>query len=61
MTQFRGLLNDEEIASVLTYVRNSFGNKSSAVSPTKVKEVRARNQQRGFWKAEELLQKYPNN
>lgn len=32
---------DEQIAHVLTYVRNSFGNKASAVSPEQVKEARS--------------------
>ena len=36
-------LKDEEIAGVLTYVRNSFGNKASAVSVAQVKLVRAGN------------------
>ena len=31
---------DEQIAAVLTYVRNSFGNKASAVSPEQVKALR---------------------
>jgi mono/diheme cytochrome c family protein len=31
---------DEQIASVLTYVRNSFGNKASAVTPEQVKAFR---------------------
>ncbi|NJM36523.1 MAG: cytochrome c [Akkermansiaceae bacterium] len=31
---------DEQIAAVLTYVRNSFGNKASAVSPDAVKALR---------------------
>ena len=31
MTPFEGLLNDKEVAAVLTYVRNSFGNKSGPV------------------------------
>lgn len=31
---------DEEIAAVLTYVRNSFGNKASAVKPEQVKALR---------------------
>ena len=35
-------LNDQQIADVLTYVRNSFGNKASAVTPTEVKSVRAK-------------------
>ena len=34
-------LSDFEIANVLTYVRNSFGNSGDAVSPDEVKRVRA--------------------
>lgn len=34
-------LSDQEIADVLTYVRNSFGNKASAVNSTQVKVIRA--------------------
>ncbi len=37
-------LTDEEIADVLTYVRNSFGNKASAVTPAFVKAERAKTQ-----------------
>lgn len=33
-------LSDQEIADVLTYVRNSWSNKASAVSPAEVKAVR---------------------
>ena len=36
-------MKDQEIADVLTYVRNSFGNKASPVSATLVKNVRAMN------------------
>ena len=36
-------LSDQQIADVLTYVRNSFGNKASAVSVAQVKAVRAAN------------------
>lgn len=35
------LLNDQQIADVLSYVRNSFGNKASMVSVAEVKKVRA--------------------
>jgi mono/diheme cytochrome c family protein/glucose/arabinose dehydrogenase len=60
MTPFGGMLNDEEVAAVLTYVRNSFGNKASAISPEKVKEVRARVQDKtGFYTPEELLKEHP--
>lgn len=33
-------LNDQQIADVATYVRNSFGNKASAVKPDDVKKLR---------------------
>jgi mono/diheme cytochrome c family protein len=33
-------LSDEQLANVLTYVRNSFGNKASAVTPDQVKAFR---------------------
>jgi mono/diheme cytochrome c family protein len=36
-------LTDLEIADVLTYVRNSFGNKASAVTAAEVKAIRAKN------------------
>jgi mono/diheme cytochrome c family protein len=35
-------LKDQEIADVLTYVRNSFGNKASAVSAAEVTKVRGK-------------------
>ena len=38
-------LSDQQIADVLTYVRNSFGNKASAVTPAQVKTERARKKQ----------------
>jgi len=36
-------LTDQQIADVLTYVRNSFGNKASAIKATEVKAIRAAN------------------
>jgi mono/diheme cytochrome c family protein len=33
-------LSDEQVAAVLTYVRNNFGNRASAVSKDEVKKVR---------------------
>ena len=35
-------LTDLQIADVLTYVRNSFGNKASAITPAQVKAARAK-------------------
>ena len=34
------ILKDQEIADVLTYVRNNFGNKASAITAAEVKTVR---------------------
>ncbi len=60
MTPFGGMLNDDEVAAVLTYVRNSFGNKADAVSSEKVKAVRSAIQdKKGFYTAEELMQQHP--
>ncbi|MCG8583670.1 MAG: hypothetical protein MI757_03065, partial [Pirellulales bacterium] len=60
MTAFASLLNDEELAAVLTFVRNTWGNQAPAVSPAKVKEVRAANVNRTtFWKPDELLARHP--
>jgi mono/diheme cytochrome c family protein len=39
-------LTDQQIADVLTFVRNSWGNKASAVTPSEVKAVRAKTKQR---------------
>jgi mono/diheme cytochrome c family protein len=33
-------LSDQEVADVLTYVRNSFGNKAGGISPNEVKALR---------------------
>lgn len=60
MTPFGGLLNDEEAAAVITYVRNSFGNKASVVSPEQVKKIReATKEKSGFYAPEELLKQHP--
>jgi len=36
------LLSNQEIADVLTYIRNSFGNKASAVTVNEVNKIRAK-------------------
>ena len=60
MTPFEGMLKDDDVAAVLTYVRNSFGNKASAVTPEKVKQVRAdiKNKE-GFYSPDALLKEHP--
>lgn len=35
-------LTDQEIADVTTYIRNSFGNKASLLTPAEVKAIRAK-------------------
>ncbi|GEO07540.1 cytochrome c [Segetibacter aerophilus] len=60
MTPFSGMLKDDEVAAVITYVRNSFGNKASAVSPDRVKQVRAATKNKtGFYSPPELLKQHP--
>lgn len=34
-------LTDQQVADILSYVRNSFGNKASIITPSQVKTVRA--------------------
>lgn len=59
MTAFKQL-SDVEIAAVLTYVRNTFGNEASMVSPAKVKKVReATKSQNGFYAPADLLKEHP--
>ena len=61
MTPFEYLLKDDEIAAVLTYVRNSFGNKASPISDAQVKEVRdAMKGRAGLWSPAELLKEHPH-
>jgi mono/diheme cytochrome c family protein len=60
MTQFAALLKDEEIAAVLTYVRNSWGNQAAPVKAETVKKVREATKDRSiFWSPEELLKDHP--
>ncbi len=60
MTAFKGLLRDGDLACVLTYIRNSFGNKASVVFPGDVAAVRTATQDKtGFYTSEELLEENP--
>jgi len=55
MTPFEGLMNDEEVAAVLSYVRSSLGNSASPITPEKVKMVRGKiKDKKGFYYADEL-------
>lgn len=60
MTPFGGMLNDEEVAAVVTYVRNTFGNEASVVTPEKVAAVRqVSKDKKGFYSPDELLRQHP--
>ena len=60
MTGFESILNDEEMAAVLTYVRNTFGNVSSPITKQEVLKVRnAASSKEGFYTPEELLKMHP--
>ena len=61
MTGFRHLLNDEEIAAVVTYVRNTWTNRSKPVAEATVSRIRAikRDKDAVFWAANDLMKKYP--
>ncbi|MEM6365552.1 MAG: PVC-type heme-binding CxxCH protein [Planctomycetota bacterium] len=60
MTAFRSMLSDQELASVLTFVRNTWGNRASPVSPASVQSIREETIDRTtFWKPDELLAEHP--
>jgi len=60
MTAFRDLLNDEELAAVLTFVRNSWGNQAKPIDAAAVARVRAATKGRStVWTPEQLTQQHP--
>ena len=60
MTAFKGL-SDDELAGVLTYVRNSFGNQAAPITPAQVAAERAATKDhQGFLVPAELLKQFPH-
>jgi mono/diheme cytochrome c family protein len=60
MTPFGGLLKDDELAAVLTFVRNSFGNEAAPIQAADVQNVRAKNPGRMMlYQTEDLLREHP--
>jgi len=60
MTPFEGLLDDEQIAAVLTYVRSSFGNRGTEIKAEAVKKIRAEIEDKnGFYVPADLLKEHP--
>jgi mono/diheme cytochrome c family protein len=61
MTAFGKMLNDRDLAAVLTYVRNSFGNKASVIKAGTVKKIRALVKNKpDFLNPAELLKEHPH-
>jgi mono/diheme cytochrome c family protein/glucose/arabinose dehydrogenase/lysophospholipase L1-like esterase len=60
MTGFAALLKDEEVAAVLTYVRQSFGNDLDPIKTEQVAKIRkATDSKAGFYTVEELMKEHP--
>lgn len=60
MTAFRSLLTDEEVAGVLTYIRNTFDNQAEPISPAKVKAVSEATKDRTtYYMVDEILKQHP--
>ncbi len=60
MMGFGPLLNDKELAGVLTYVRNNFGNQAPAVKPETVAKIREATKEKvDFYTVEDLLKQHP--
>ncbi len=60
MMGFGGMLNDNELSAVLSYVRQSWGNNLEPVRAETVRRVRAATAERtNFYMADELLKEHP--
>jgi mono/diheme cytochrome c family protein len=55
-----GHMNDDQLAAVLSYIRQAWSNEAPAVTPEQVGQVRRQVGQRGPWQAVELLQEFPD-
>lgn len=60
MLGFAGMLNDEETAAVINYVRQSFGNNLPLIQPSTVARVREQTKDRAdFYMVEEIMGEHP--
>lgn len=60
MVPWKDVLKDEEIANVVSYIRNAWGNSGSMVTPDQVTKIREESASRGSaWTADELLKIQP--
>lgn len=61
MTPFEYILNDEDIAATLTYVRNSWGNKASPIQPADVARIREEVKDfKAMYNPADLLKEHPH-
>jgi mono/diheme cytochrome c family protein len=61
MIPWATVLNDDEIASVLTYVRNDWGNKAPPVTADQVRAIRAKVPPRPPFSPDEIMKISPSN
>jgi mono/diheme cytochrome c family protein len=54
MTPFGGVMNDEQLAAVATYIRSSWSNNAGPVDKTLFEQVRAQYGERGMFQISEL-------
>ncbi|WP_193212377.1 PVC-type heme-binding CxxCH protein [Luteolibacter marinus] len=60
MMGFGPMLDDREVAGVLTYVRNHFGNTAPAVKPESVAKIREATKEKvDFYSTKDLLEQHP--
>ena len=61
MTGLGQLMNDEEVAAVITYVRQSFGNNLPPIKAAQVKKVRdeIKDKKNAPYTVEEVLKQHP--
>jgi mono/diheme cytochrome c family protein len=60
MMGFGPLLKDDELAAVISYVHQSFGNDLPIVKPEEVKSAREETKDRAiFYTVEEILKEHP--
>ncbi len=60
MTPFAGILKDNELAAVLSYVRQSFGNDGAFITPEQVAKLREATKDRAsFYMVDEILKEHP--
>jgi len=60
MVGFAGMLTDEEVAGVISYVRQSFGNNLPFIKPAQVAKIREKTKARSdFYMVEEIMKEHP--